>query len=68
VTPTTSKTGGELGSAVTNTEGIAEVESGTQPNVIKDAASLALGYDAIFDGDAAYEPFTTHARIIFGII
>ncbi|MGH3869573.1 MAG: hypothetical protein ACRDQ4_26420 [Pseudonocardiaceae bacterium] len=63
-----SATGGALGSAVTNTEGIASVESGTQLNVIKDAASLALGYDAVFDGDAEYEPFATHARILFGVI
>ncbi|MGH3770077.1 MAG: hypothetical protein ACRDRW_01525 [Pseudonocardiaceae bacterium] len=63
-----SKTGGELASSVTNTEGIAEAESGTQINLLKDAASLALGYDASFDGDATYGPFTTHARIIFGII
>ncbi|MGH3720606.1 MAG: hypothetical protein ACRDRI_17525 [Pseudonocardiaceae bacterium] len=63
-----SKTGGELATAVTNTEGVAEAESGTQINVIKDAASLALGYDAVFDGDDTYQPFTTHARILFGII
>lgn len=63
-----SKTGGEIGTAVTNTEGIAECESGTQLNLIKDTASLALGYDAVFDGDAEYVPFTTHARILFGVI
>lgn len=63
-----SETGGDLGSAVTSTEGIAEAQSGTQLNLLKDAASLALGYDAVFDGNVEYEPFATHARIIFGLI
>jgi hypothetical protein len=62
-----SKTGGEIGTAATNTEGIAECESGSQLNLIKDTSSLVLGYDAVFDGDAEYVPFTTHARILFGI-
>jgi hypothetical protein len=63
-----SKTGGDLGTAVTNTEGIAECDSGTQIDLIRDAACLAFGYDAVFDGDAEYAPFVTHARILFGII
>lgn len=61
-------TGGTLATAITNTEGIAEADTGSQLNLIKDLSSLALGYDAVFDGDATYQSFTTHARILFGIL
>jgi hypothetical protein len=54
----------ELCSTVTNTEGVAECDSGTKINLLEDVASLAFGYDAVFDGDTVYEPFKAHGRIL----
>lgn len=62
------KLGSEVGTAVTNTEGIAECNTGTQLNLIGDVGSLVFGYNATFDGNEEYAPFTTNARVIFGII
>lgn len=57
----------ELCSAVTNAEGVAECDSGTQLTLFSDAKALLLGYDAVFDGDVVYEPFTAQGDIKFGI-
>jgi hypothetical protein len=54
-------------SASTDSQGVAECESGTHfsPTFVTDA--LASGYDAVFAGDEEYEPVTAHGKVTVGI-
>ncbi len=53
----------EVGSAYTNEEGIAEVDSGIKLNPLFVGDALIAGYDAIFDGDEKRLPITAHGTV-----
>jgi hypothetical protein len=49
--------------AFTDPEGIAECSQGTQFSVVLIADIVVSGYDAVFDGDAEFQPAKGHASM-----
>src|SRR5947209_9900727 len=59
----TGKSGIEIGKSATNADGIAEIRHGSLLDIGSIVDELTSGYNAVFEGNAQFEPAQGHAAV-----